>query len=243
MNILVCMKQTEHTANKPDRSGIEAALRLKAQKEAHVKVIYIGKTSAMTLIREAIAMGCDSGALIECVPAETLDALTLAKLLMAAVSDEVYDIIYTGCYAADADAVQMGLLLAGLLHLPHASYVSHVWLEDRHPDSLYLKRQMEDRFQILRLSLPCLVSALPLPGKPIYSTVDGITKAYSSDINVISASKLLKRLHVEQYDALFKIKCCRHFVKDATKRGEILTVPADEAVEAIIEKIKSHHLL
>ena len=65
MKIIVCSKQIRQDNRiKPDRSGLEAALRLKKKTGAAVAFLCLGDASAITQIREAMAMGCDEGTLL-----------------------------------------------------------------------------------------------------------------------------------------------------------------------------------
>lgn len=250
MNLIVCMKQTEYPTLRPDRSAVEAAIRLKRQTNAFIKIFYIGKSNAMTLIREALAMGCDEGALICTDHLAEPDAAACAQLLSAAIneycksSQKTFDVIFTGCYAADADAIQMGLLLAGSLALPHASFVSDAAPERSNEGSaLIVKRQMEDRLQIFSLKPPCLISALPLPNKPIYPTADGISRAYASDISVWKARELALQLPVSRAEDRSVLQKVKHYKKELRKKGTVLTVSTEQGVEAILAKIREHHLL
>lgn len=256
MNILVCVKQTEHQTLYPERSAVEAALRLKAQTDSRIKVICIGTSDALSQVREAIAMGCDEGTLICAEHPDELDVAACAGLFFATIltqnrpklKPKAFDVIYTSCGGADADTIPTGLLLAGLLHIPHASFISEVRPEQAElpfdgTPALIVKRQMEDRLQILRMKTPCLISALLLTDKPIYATVDGITKAYLADVKNISARDLVIQLHAPHLEALSIVRRRRHFQKEIHRKGTILTVSAEQAVEAILDKIRKHHLL
>ena len=84
MKIVVCIKQVPDTSevkldpktntlirdgvpsiiNPDDKSGIEAALRIKEQVGGTVTVVCMGPPQADVAIREALAMGCDDGVLI-----------------------------------------------------------------------------------------------------------------------------------------------------------------------------------
>ena len=84
MKIIVCIKQVPDTSevkldpktntlirdgvpsiiNPDDKSGIEAALRIKEQVGGTVTVVCMGPPQADVAIREALAMGCDDGILI-----------------------------------------------------------------------------------------------------------------------------------------------------------------------------------
>lgn len=246
MKIIVCTRPVEHNLSvRPDRSAVEAALRLKELAGGSVTVFCLGGISAMNQIREAVAMGCDSGRLISVPDLACLDAYACGALLAAALKEETFDAVITGCYAADADAIQTGLLIAGHLGLPQVSYAEDIRPFDGNETNKFLlvRRQFEDRSHVLKVKMPCLISALPLPNKPIYMTAEGITKAYAEDIPSIEADSLAKELGAGTAAELSVIHLRDSYRKKPRERGTLLTVPTAEAVSAIMETLNRSHLL
>ena len=105
MKIVVCIKQVPDTSevkldpktntlirdgvpsiiNPDDKSGIEAALRIKEQVGGTVTVVCMGPPQADVAIREALAMGCDDGVLIsgrEFGGSDTLATSTIIRHLI-----------------------------------------------------------------------------------------------------------------------------------------------------------------
>ena len=85
-----------------------------------------------------------------------------------------FDLIFTSCYAVDADTIQTGFLLASYLNLPQAGYVDETSVSE---DSGVIVKKDSSRIGTRCLtSHPCLISALLQPGKRIYMTADGVTR-------------------------------------------------------------------
>ena len=155
MNIIAIIRQTSADSQpKQDLAAVEAALRYKRQSGGFVTALCLGTEAAVPLLREAVAMGCDSAALIRLpfcftsIPEPT----RYARLLAGTIQDMEFDLIFTSCYAVDADTIQTGFLLASYLNLPQAGYVDETSVSE--DSGVIVKRQFEDRYQMLNLPPP-----------------------------------------------------------------------------------------
>lgn len=146
MKIIVCMKQVPDTTevrldpktntliregvpsiiNPDDKSGLEMALRLKDQYNAHVTVLTMGPPQADLALREALAMGADEAILLTDRAFGGADTWATSCTLAGALKKLHYDLIITGRQAIDGDTAQVGPQLAEHLHLPQVSYVEEV---------------------------------------------------------------------------------------------------------------------
>ena len=249
MKVIVCSKQIlQDNRVRPDRSGLEAALRLKKKTGASVAFLCIGDDSAITQIREAMAMGCDEGALLSCPAPQTLDGAACSSILAAFLKDCSYDVLMGSSYAVDSDAIQTALLLAGKLGLPSASYVEEISPvfapgNGQEIGFLTVRRQFEDGACQLKLPIPCLISALPRPNQPFYMTAQGISRAYREKIPVISVSELLEQNGLPPAEPLVKIHILDSRMKKPRERGRVLTVPTAEAVQAMMDLMIKNHIL
>ena len=182
-------------------------------------------------------MGCDSAALIRLpfcftsIPEPT----RYARLLAGTIQDMEFDLIFTSCYAVDADTIQTGFLLASYLNLPQAGYVGETSVSE--DSGVIVKRQFEDRYQMLNLPTPCLISALLQPGKRIYMTADGVTRAYAMEIPVIPACE---DLNAGEESFVTLLSSC---LKKERKRGTVLTVPTEEAISAVMDIMHKNHII
>lgn len=123
MNIVVCIKQVPDTTevkidpntgtiirdgipsimNPDDKGGLEVALRLKDQFNAHVTVITMGPLQADAILREAYAMGVDRAILLSDRAFAGADTLATSNALAAAIKNLDYDLIISGRQAIDGD--------------------------------------------------------------------------------------------------------------------------------------------
>lgn len=238
MKTIAIIRQTASvTEAKQDYAAVEAALRLKKQAGGSVTAVCLGTESGLALLREAVAMGCDSALLLLLPPSlpSAPEPLLYARLLCDNLRTMEFDAIFTSCYNVDADTVQAGFLLAAFLDLPQAGYADEVTGSAR--DGFTVKRRFEDRYQMLKLPSPCLISALLQPGKRIYMTADGITRAYSMQIPVIEADNALRSEEPSCLTLLHSHK------KKERNHGTVLTVPTEEAVTAIMDLMHKNHII
>ena len=146
MKILVCIKQVPDTVevkidpktgtlirdgvpsiiNHDDKTGIEAALRIKEQVGGTVTVVSMGPPQADVALREALAMGCDEAYLVSGREFGGSDTYATSGIIAAALKKIGYDLIITGRQAIDGDTAQVGPQIAEKLTLPQVSYVEEV---------------------------------------------------------------------------------------------------------------------
>ncbi|HOA19547.1 MAG TPA: electron transfer flavoprotein subunit beta/FixA family protein, partial [Sedimentibacter sp.] len=171
MNIVVCIKQVPDTTevridpktntliregvpsiiNPDDKAGLEAALRLKDEYNAHVTVLTMGIPNAEDALREALAMGADEAILITDRAFGGADTLATSTTLAAAIKNLDYDLIITGRQAIDGDTAQVGPQIAEHLGLVNISYAEDIKIDG---DKIIVKRQYEDRYHLLKTKLP-----------------------------------------------------------------------------------------
>ncbi|WP_349669995.1 electron transfer flavoprotein subunit beta/FixA family protein, partial [Lacrimispora sp.] len=201
MNIVVCIKQVPDTKggvkfnpdgtldrsamlaimNPDDKAGLEAALKLKDQYGAKVTVITMGLPKADEVLREALAMGADNGILVTDRVLGGADTWATSSTLAGALKRLDYDLIITGRQAIDGDTAQVGPQLSEHLDIPVISYVQNLRIDGEY---VVAERQFEDRYHLLRVKMPCLITALSELNPPRYMTPGGIFDAYGAELTV-----------------------------------------------------------
>jgi len=262
MKIVVCIKQVPDTnevkldpvkntliregvpsiINHDDKSGIEAALQLKEATGGTVSVVCMGPPQADVALREALAMGCDEGYLLTAKEFAGSDTFATAKIVGAAVKKIGYDVIITGRQAIDGDTAQVGPQIAENLGIPQVSYAEEVRAEG---DKLIVKRQYEDRYHIIEVKMPCLLTALQELAVPRYMHVRGIVEAYEKEVKVMGFDDLKDSFDPEDIGLQGSpTNVFRAFGKMAKGAGTILKdLSPDEAVEEIIKKMEERYII
>ncbi|MTI68719.1 MAG: electron transfer flavoprotein subunit beta/FixA family protein [Firmicutes bacterium] len=262
MNIVVCIKQVPDTTevrldpetgtlirkgvpsiiNPDDKSGLEAALKLKDQYGAKVTVLTMGPPQAKKALNEALAMGADDAILLSDRAFAGADTWATSYTLASAIKKLDYDVIVAGRQAIDGDTAQVGPQMAEHLELPHVSYVEDLKVED---DSLILKRVFEDGYHKIKAKMPCLITTLSDMNEPRYMSVQGVLDAYREkeitewsldDLGEIDTSNLGLK------GSPTRVK--KSFTKGAKAAGEVHNdVNPKEAAKIIIEKLKEKHII
>ena len=264
MKIVVCIKQVPDTVevkidpktgtlirdgvpsiiNPDDKTGIEAALELKERVGGTVTVISMGPPQADVALREALAMGCDEAILVSGREFGGSDTYATSGILAAALRKIGYDIIITGRQAIDGDTAQVGPQTAEHLGIPQVSYAEEILsIDDK---QVVVKRQFEDRYHILELPVPCLITALSELAEPRYMSVHGIYDAYRE--------KEVKVLGFEDLKDMFDpaniglkgspTNVYKSFTKQAKGKGLYYKdLSPEEAVETIVAKLEERHII
>lgn len=248
MNIIVCIKQVPakdaplaidgswikesdigFEMNEPDSYALEEALRLKEKHGGEVIALSLGPERVKQTIKEALAKGADRAVHITDDHFAKLDPLATAKLLAAAIGKEKCDLVLTGLQSDDHGFGQTGVLLAGLLNLPHATLIMQIEVQDR---KMRLKRELEAGwFQWLECPLPAVLSIQSGINKVRYATLKGIMAAKKKEIAAVTRESL--GITLEQTQKIEKI-----YVPTKAKKTEYLTGTPKDIAAKLVEKLK-----
>jgi len=182
MHFLCCLKQVPDTAEvkiDPDtntliRSGVESipnpydlvaleeAIRLKERYSGRVTAISMGPPQAEHSLREALSLGADEVILLSDRSFAGADTLATSYTLVRAVErllrDHPVDLILCGKQAIDGDTAQTGPGMATRLGYTQLTYVVEVQWIDEKERQIQVKRKVEGGFEIIRGSLPALLT-------------------------------------------------------------------------------------
>lgn len=262
MKIVVCIKQVPDTnevrlnpetgtliregvpsiINPDDHAGIEAALRLKEELGGTVTIITMGPPQADVALREALAMGADEAILVSDPAFGGSDTWATSSTIAGALKKCGYDIIITGRQAIDGDTAQVGPQIAEHLGIPQVSYVEDMKVEGK---SLIIKKQFEDKYQVLEVKPPVLLTALAELNPPRYMSVGGIFDAYREKEVTIWGLDHLKDV-LNKADLGLKgspTRVVKSFTKSAKPLGQLHEVTPDEAVQIIINKLEEKYII
>ncbi len=263
MKICVCIKQVPDTAevkldpktntlirdgvpsiiNHDDRSAIETAIQIKEKYGAHVSVVCMGPPQADIALREALAMGADEAYLLSAREFGGSDTYATATIVATALRKIGYDLVITGRQAIDGDTAQVGPQIAEQLHLPQVTYAEE--LEYDGGDTLVVRRQFEDQSHMIKIKMPCLITALTELNPPRYMSVAGITDAYKQEVKVWGFDALKDDLNPEWIGLKGSpTNVFQSFGKQLRQAGKVMTGLSDEAaVDAIMAKMIERHII
>jgi electron transfer flavoprotein beta subunit len=248
VNIIVCIKQVPakdaplsiagnwiresdigFEMNEPDSYALEEALRLKERHGGEVIALSMGPERVKQTIKEALAKGADRGIHIMDDNFAQLDPLGSAKSIAAAIQQQKHDLVLTGLQSDDHGFGQTGVLLAGVLDVPHATIIMAIEVDGQ---KMKLKRELEAGwFQHLECPLPAVLTIQSGINKVRYATLKGIMAAKKKEITTITRESL--GVSVEPTQRVEKI-----YVPTKTKKTEFLTGTPKEVAGKLVEKLK-----
>lgn len=184
MHIVVCIKQVPDSAqirvhpvtntimrqgvpaiiNPYDLFALEEALRLKDKHGGTVTVITMGPPQAEAALRKALSFGADDAILITDRAFAGADTLATSFALASAIrqiqKNMPVDMVFTGKQTIDGDTAQVGPGVAKRLDMQLLTYVSKIVAVKPEDKEIVVERRAEGGVQLLKTSLPCLVTVL-----------------------------------------------------------------------------------
>jgi electron transfer flavoprotein beta subunit len=175
--------------NPLDLYAIELACQLKEKHGAELTAISMGPPKAVSALREAIAMGVDSAALVcgkEFAGSDTW--ATGLALAMAIKKLGGADLIICGERATDGDTGQVGPGIAAFLDLPVASYANKfVGIAG---GKCVVKRLIEGGEETVEIQTPAVLTVVKEISDPRLPTFKGKMRAKKTEIPVWGAADL-----------------------------------------------------
>tara|TARA_B100000686_G_C16574037_1_gene854469 strand:- start:179 stop:958 length:780 start_codon:yes stop_codon:yes gene_type:complete len=219
--------------NEPDTYALEEALLMKDSMDNidEVVVCTMGPESAQQTIKDALAKGADRGIFINNAEQKYQDPLYRAKIVAKALQEENFDIILSGLQSDDDGYAQLGILIAEILNMNHASLVMGTEFIDN--DTVKVKRELENGwFQWSELKLPISLTIQSGLNQPRYASLKGIMGVKKKTID----SYTIDDLGIEGGSQTELIKL---FNPEKTKVTEYIEGTNDEIVEKLVHILKN----
>ena len=164
--------------------AVEEAIRLKESGNCtEIVAVSIGNQSCQETIRTALAMGADRG--IHILTDETLEPISIAKILAKIVEEESPKLVITGKQAIDGDNNQTGQMLAALTSMPQGTFASKIEIEG---EKIKVTREIDGGLQTINLNMPAIITTDLRLNEPRYASLPNIMKAKKKPIDQKSPS-------------------------------------------------------
>ena len=251
MKILVCIKQVpqkdaplklnesatwirddvSYEVNEPDAYALEEALRQKEKHGGEVVVITAGPPRAQAVLREGLAKGADRAIHLEDNGFVGMDALNIAKVFVAAIKDEKFDLIFTGLQSDDYGFAQTGVIMAELLSWPHATIIMEIQMSD---GGIRVKRELESGFfQHVTMPLPAVLTIQSGINKLRYATLLGIKQAKNKPLRKVTLDEVRPAVGAN----LQKIE--KLYLPQKSKKTEMLEGAPGEVAKKLVDKLRN----
>ena len=247
MKIAVCLKQVikrdtalrvddartwvrdadaEFEMNEPDAYALEEALRLKEQHGGEVIVVSAGPARVQTVLREGLARGADRALHVEADSLAHADAFAIAGALAAAIGPEQVDLVLTGLQSDDQGFAQVGVVLAEVLGIAHATIIMEVQVDS---GRLRVKRELEGGwFQWVGLPLPALLTIQSGINTLRYATLKGIMAAKKKEMRRVDPPA----------GAISRQRIVNLYFPEKTKQTRMIGGTAAEAAKELVRVLR-----
>ena len=170
-----------------DAIALEEALRIRetAQPDAEIIAVSIAPAEGEADLRTALAMGADRALLVE--HNDPIDPWNVARLLAAVIARERPAFVLMGKQAVDDDANQTGQFLAAQLGWPQATFASQIEFTD---GGLRIHRETDLGIEVIRTTLPAIVTADLRLNEPRYASLPSILRAKKKSIERTTPDEL-----------------------------------------------------
>lgn len=213
MNMLVCVKQVPDTTeiridpvkntlirdgvpsivNPFDAYALEIAARIKDKNpDSKITLVSMGPEQAKNALKECLAVGGDTAYLVSGREFGGSDTLATSYILSTAIKkleekEGKFDIIFCGKQAIDGDTAQVGPEIAEHLDLPQVTYAVEA---DVDGDTVKVKKEVEDGFEIIGAKMPCVVTVTKPSFDPRYPSIKSKMAANRKEIATIAFADL-----------------------------------------------------
>ena len=258
MDVIVCIKRVPETTeaeltiaedgrsikeerlvfdiNEWDKYAVEEAILLKEKFGGSVIVITVGSEAANETLRHCLAKGADSAILLSDDAFSGSDSWAIARILLEVIKDMKFDLLLTGVQSSDNGYGQIGVMLASMLKLPHATLVTSIEIKDKVAKVI---RELEGgEGEALEIKMPAVLSIQTGINEPRYASIRGIRGAMKKEIKVLGLSDI--GLGSEEVgEAGSKTRIEKLFIPEVGEVAEMLTGTVDEASGKLIEVLKN----
>ena len=209
-----------------DEIAVEEALRLKEMGIAsEVIVISIGFQEVQETIRNALAMGADSGIFVNCT--SKLEPLSVAKILTSMCNKIKPDLVIMGKQAIDDDMNATGQMLSAMLNWGQATFASKLEIQDK---KIKVSREIDGGIENIEVNLPAIVTTDLRLNEPRYASLPNIMKAKRKPIDEIKVEDL--NIDIEPRLEILKVE------EPKSREAGIMVKSVDEMIEKLKNEAK-----
>ena len=220
------LENVKMSMNPFDEIAVEEALRLKEKGIANeVVAISIGASQVQETIRNALAMGADSGIFVE--SNDNLEPLNVAKIISSIAKKENIDLMILGKQAIDDDMNATGQMIAALLDWPQATFARKVEISGK---TAKVSREVDGGIENIEISLPAVISTDLRLNEPRYASLPNIMKAKKKPISEIKIEDL--DIEIKKHLSILKVE------EPAKRQSGIMLKTVDELVDKLKNEAK-----
>ena len=209
-----------------DEIAVEEALRLKEKGVAsEIIAVSIGLPEVQETIRNALAMGADSGIFVNCT--SKLEPLSVAKILTSIGNKVKPDLVIMGKQAIDDDMNATGQMLSAMLNWGQATFASKLEIQDK---KIKVGREIDGGIENIEVNLPAVVTTDLRLNEPRYASLPNIMKAKRKPIDEMKVEDL--NIDIEPRLEILKVE------EPKSRKAGIMVKSVDEMIEKLKNEAK-----
>ena len=209
-----------------DEIAVEEALRLKEKGAAsEIIAVSIGLPEVQETIRNALAMGADSGIFVNCI--SKLEPLSVAKILTSICNKIKPDLVIMGKQAIDDDMNATGQMLSAMLNWGQATFASKLEVQDK---KIKVGREIDGGIENIEVNLPAVVTTDLRLNEPRYASLPNIMKAKRKPIEEMKVEDL--NIDIEPRLEILKVE------EPKSREAGIMVKSVDEMIEKLKNEAK-----
>ena len=209
-----------------DEIAVEEALRLKEKGVAsEIIAVSIGLPEVQETIRNALAMGADSGIFVNCT--SKLEPLSVAKILTSICNKIKPDLVIMGKQAIDDDMNATGQMLSAMLNWGQATFASKLEIKNK---KIKVSREIDGGIENIEVNLPAIVTTDLRLNEPRYASLPNIMKAKRKPIEEIRVEDL--NIDIEPRLEILKVE------EPKSREAGIMVKSVDEMIDKLKNEAK-----
>ena len=209
-----------------DEIAVEEALRLKEKGVAsEIIAVSIGLPEVQETIRNALAMGADSGIFVNCI--SKLEPLSVAKILASICNKIKPDLVIMGKQAIDDDMNATGQMLSAMLNWGQATFASRLEIQDK---KIKVGREIDGGIENIEVNLPAVVTTDLRLNEPRYASLPNIMKAKRKPIDEMKVEDL--DIDIEPRLEILKVE------EPKSREAGMMVKSVDEMIEKLKNEAK-----
>ena len=175
--------------NPLDKKALEAALRIREKEGGEVMTLSMTPPSAMSVLREGLAMGADRAFLLSDLAFAGSDALATSYIMATAIKKFAhYDLILCGDQTLDGGTSLVSAQIAEFLGIPNLMHVSAI--EIQNDRVFHVRSQIEHGYMVVEIKPPVVLSVVKEINEPRYITFMDILNSEKKEIQIWSSRDL-----------------------------------------------------
>ncbi|HLR11453.1 MAG TPA: electron transfer flavoprotein subunit beta/FixA family protein [Sporosarcina sp.] len=223
----------EFIINPYDEYAIEEAITVRDEHGGEVTVVTIGDEEAEKQLRTALAMGADKAVLINTEDdLDEMDEFTVAKILAEYLKEQDVDLILGGNVAVDGGSGQVGPRVAEMLGINYVTTITKLAIDGT---DVEIVRDVEGDSEVIKTSLPLLVTAQQGLNEPRYPSLPGIMKAKKKPLEELE----IDDLDLDEDDVEPKTETVDVFLPAEKEAGRVLEGELEDQVKELVDLLKN----